>query len=70
MTKWQKIQKETQPLNNNFELNGKWFVTDDDGIKAVRSVIKSYRDGGSKDNSAVVAIMLIGDMTGRIQQIN
>ena len=68
-TKWQEIKEATQPLNNKFELNGKWFMTDNETIKVIRTVIDGYHETGDTDSSAVMAIMLIGTMTGRIQEL-
>lgn len=51
-----------------FTLNGKTFETDSETIKTLRSIIPSAKKTG--DSSAVMAVMVLGQMTGRITERN
>lgn len=50
-----------------FTLNGKAYRTDLETLEVLRSVIEMARESG--DSSAVIAIVELGQMTGRIQEI-
>lgn len=50
-----------------FELNGKTYSTDAETLKVLRVIIPSAKASG--DSSAVVAVMALGQMNGRIQEI-
>jgi hypothetical protein len=50
---------------NRFELNGTWYETDAETLALLRQIIPSARETG--DSSAVIAVMALGEMTGRIR---
>jgi hypothetical protein len=52
---------------NTFTLNGKTYQTDTETIKVLRSIMPSAKDTG--DSSAVIAIITLGEMTGRIKEV-
>lgn len=54
-------------MTAKFELNGKNYVTDEEIIKILRSIIPSAKKSG--DGSAVIAVMALGEMAGRIVEI-
>lgn len=47
-----------------FELNGKFYRADAETLAVLRSVMHAAKAGG--DSSAVIAIMALGERTGRI----
>ena len=52
-----------------FEMDGKSYETDAETLSVLNGIVKSYRKGGSQDNSAVAAMMALGMATGRIVEI-
>lgn len=54
-------------MTNKFELNGKWYMTDDETIKVLRSIIPSAKN--SSDSTAVIAVMALGLKAGRIIEL-
>jgi hypothetical protein len=51
-----------------FEMNGKAYETDRGTLMILRGVIAYYRAGGSKDASAIAAIMELGTQAGVIRE--
>lgn len=47
-----------------FELNGMIYLTDDETLRVLRTMIPSAKDSG--DSSAVIAMLSLGEQTGRI----
>lgn len=58
---------EDKEMTNKFELNGKWYMTDDETIKVLRSIIPSAKN--SSDSTAVIAVMALGLKAGRIIEL-
>ena len=56
-------------LTKTFEMNDKAYKTDSETLDVLRRAVASYKTSGSKDNSAVAAVMYLGLATGRIQEI-
>jgi hypothetical protein len=54
-------------MNATFEMNGKTYTTDVETLEVLRSIVPSAKATG--DSSAVIAVMEIGLMTGRIVEI-
>lgn len=52
---------------STFELNGKTYKTDKETIKVLRTIIPAAKKSG--DSSAVIAMITLGELTGRIQEI-
>jgi hypothetical protein len=50
-----------------FTINGKTYSTDSETINVLRSIIGSAKASG--DYSAVVAVMALGEKTGRIVEV-
>ena len=53
-------------MTKTFEMNGKAYRTDAQTLKVLRDAVQSFRDDGSKDVSAVSAVMILGMKTGII----
>ena len=54
-------------MNATFEINGKKYATDLETLKLMRVVVDSADKSG--DNSAVIAVMIMGELNGRIKEI-
>lgn len=54
-------------MNNQFEIDGKTYKTDAETIALLRSLVPQAKEIG--DWSAVIAIMALGEMSGRIIEI-
>lgn len=52
-----------------FSLNAKIYETDIETLDVLGSVHEAYRAAGSKDASAIAAMMYAGLKTGRIREI-
>lgn len=50
-----------------FEMNGKGYSTDAETLEVLRSIVPAAKQAG--DMSAVIAVMTLGEMAGRIVQI-
>lgn len=48
-----------------FEMNGNGYVTDRETLAVLRSIVPDAR--AAQDMSAVVAVMELGELTGRIR---
>lgn len=54
-------------MDSTFELNGKSYQTDKNTLDVLRSVMPSAKF--SNDFSAVIAIMSLGQKSGRVKEI-
>lgn len=50
-----------------FEMNGKGYETDSETLNVLRSIVPAAHESG--DSSAVMAVMILGEQTGRIKEI-
>ena len=50
-----------------FELNGKGYETDQEALTVLRSIMPAAKASG--DMSAVIAVMDLGEATGRIREM-
>jgi hypothetical protein len=53
-------------MSSVFEMNGKTYVTDEETLSVLRSVITQGKS--SQDFSAVTAIMIFGQKTNRVRE--
>lgn len=53
-------------MQTKFEMNGTIYATDAETLNVLRSVIGSAKS--SNDFSAVAAIMILGQQTGRVRE--
>jgi hypothetical protein len=51
-------------MKNTFELSGKYYTTDEETVKVLRSIIDSAKE--NNDSSAVIAVIELGIKSGRI----
>ncbi|TVM02981.1 MAG: hypothetical protein CV087_07485 [Candidatus Brocadia sp. WS118] len=51
----------------NFELNGKTYETDEKTLEILEILIPRAKQTG--DNSAVIAVLTLGEMAGKITEI-
>ena len=56
-------------MTERFEMTDKTYCTDSETLRVLRTVVESYRKGGSRDASAVSAMMHAGIATGRIVEL-
>jgi len=59
--------KAKESTMTTFELNGKSYSTDSETLSVLRSIMPTARETG--DSSAVIAVMAIGEKTGRITEL-
>ena len=52
-----------------FEMDGEGYVTDEETLDVLRSVVTPFKAAGREDNSAVAAVMHTGLLTGRISRV-
>ena len=55
-------------MTTTFTLNGKTYETDGETLEVLRSVMPSAKTTG--DSSAVIAILALGEKTGRITDVS
>jgi hypothetical protein len=53
-------------MDQQFTLNGKTYDTDSETLNVLRGIVPTARETG--DSSAVIAIVILGLATGRIQE--
>lgn len=54
-------------MTRTFELNGSGYETDAETLAVLRSIMPRARATG--DSSAVIAVMALGEATGRVRKI-
>ena len=54
-------------MTNTFTLNNETYRTDAETVEVLRSIMPSARKSG--DSSAVVAVIALGQATGRIEKV-
>ena len=54
-------------LEKTFEMNGKAYRTDEETLELLRDIVPQAKQAG--DFSAVIAVMDLGEHTGRIKEI-
>ena len=52
-----------------FQLDGKWYTTNEETLKVLSIAINSYRIGGSTDVSAIACVMSWGLKAGVIADV-
>lgn len=54
-------------MTTTFEMNGKSYVTDKATLDVLRSIIPAAK--AANDFSAVAAVMILGQQTGRVREV-
>ena len=60
----------TKTQTRVIELSGRHYIVDLEGLEAIVQALQSYKDGGQRDPSGVLAVIYLGQLTGHIHHIH